>query len=131
MNTIPEPPAVDETTPTVGGEPGAGAVHVMYGLYAASIILGFTSIIAVIIAHVKRGDLRGTPYESHCVWGFRTFWLSLLFFVIIGILFATMVLAPVAGILSIVAGIWYIYRIIKGWIKLFDKQPITKPTALF
>ena len=38
--------------------------HAVYGLQAASFILGFTSIVGVILDYVRRGRVRGTWLES-------------------------------------------------------------------
>ena len=62
--------------------------HVIYGLHALSLVggilgvatvvgaflIGWPSIIAVILNYVKRGDVRGTWLESHFRWQIRTFW---------------------------------------------------------
>src|SRR5688572_33206654 len=41
-------------------------------------LLGWPSIIAVIMNYIKRGDVRGTWLESHFRWQLRTFWFGLL-----------------------------------------------------
>jgi uncharacterized membrane protein len=46
---------------------------VTYLLYAASVFVGVTAIVAVIINYIKRDDTRGTIYESHFTWQIRTF----------------------------------------------------------
>ena len=51
-----------------------GKVH---GLYAASLILGITSIIGVVIAYMKRNEAAGTIYASHLDYAIRTFWIGL------------------------------------------------------
>ena len=119
-----------------------GWTHAIYALHslslltgifgAASIIgaflIGWPSIIAVILNYVKRGDARGTWLESHFHWQIRTFWFGLLWvllcllFVIgtlgIGILIAWLPL----GIVSL----WFIYRIVRGWIALNDGRQMYK-----
>ena len=114
--------------------------HVIYALHAASLLtgilgtatvvgaflIGWPSIIAVILNYVKRGDVRGTWLESHFRWQIRTFWFGLLwvglcaFFVIItlgiGILIAWVPLAFVT--------VWFIYRIVRGWLALGNGQPM-------
>ena len=81
---------------------------------------GWPSIIAVILNYVKRGEVRGTWLESHFRWQIRTFWYGLLWvglcvlFVVltfgIGILIAWLPLA--------IVGIWFVYRIARGWLAL-------------
>ncbi len=114
--------------------------HVIYGLHALSLVsgiigvatvvgaflTGWPSIIAVILNYVKRGDVEGTWLESHFRWQIRTFWFGLLWtmvcvlFVImtlgLGILIAWMPLAFIT--------IWFIYRIVRGWIALNARRPM-------
>jgi uncharacterized membrane protein len=114
--------------------------QVIYGLHAFSLLTGilgaatvvgafltgWPSIVAVILNYVKRGAVRGTWLESHFRWQIRTFWfgllwvsLCLLFIVVtfgIGILIAWLPLALV--------GLWFIYRIVRGWMALSDRRPM-------
>jgi uncharacterized membrane protein len=112
--------------------------HVVYGLHAFSAIVGITtaalivtafltgwpSIIAVIINYVKRGDVRGTFLESHFSWQIRTFWWALLWALIALLLFVTIIGIPVAWVIVVVAGIWVLYRIARGWLALLSQQPM-------
>jgi len=135
-----------ESDPSIATAPQSrsllGWTHAIYALHslslltgifgAASIIgaflIGWPSIIAVILNYVKRGDARGTWLESHFRWQIRTFWFGLLWvllcllFVIgtlgIGILIAWLPL----GIVSL----WFIYRIVRGWIALNDGRQMYK-----
>ena len=134
----------------VAGSPGpapitsdsslVGWTQLIYGLHAFSLLigivgvatifgaflLGWPSIIAVILNYVKRGDVRGTWLESHFRWQIRTFWfgflwisLCMLFIVItlgIGILIAWL---PI-GLVSV----WFIYRVIRGWLALNERKPM-------
>ena len=115
-------------------------IHVIYGLHAASLITGiigaatvvgafltgWPSIIAVILNYAKRSEARWTWLESHFRWQIRTFWFGLLWvtlcllFVVatlgIGILIAW---APLGAV-----GLWFIYRIARGWLALIDRRPM-------
>ena len=108
--------------------------HLVYALHALSLLIGITtaatvvgafvfgvpSIIALVINYVKRGDARGTPLESHFRWQIRTFWF--------GLLWVTLCMLFVVGTLGIgmliawlplgIVGIWFIYRIVRGWLAL-------------
>lgn len=93
---------------------------VTYALYGISIFFGITSIVAIIINYVKKSDVEGTIYESHFRWQIRTFWYSLLWGVL-GVLTAFIMV----GFLVLPAtGIWYIYRVVKGFLRLNDGQPM-------
>jgi uncharacterized membrane protein len=114
--------------------------HVIYLLHALSLLtgilgaatvigsflVGWPSILAVILNYVKRSDVRGTWLESHFRWQIRTFWFGLLWvsicllFIImtfgIGILIAWLPLAIIT--------VWFIYRIVRGWLALNDRRPM-------
>ena len=127
--------AVSTTSP----EPGLVTVtHLVYALHALSILIGVTtaatiigafvfglpSIIAVVINYVKRKEARGTFLESHFRWQIRTFWFALLWCVIGGMLFITLVGIPLAIGVFFAAGVWAIYRITRGWLALRDGKPM-------
>ena len=93
---------------------------IIYILYMAAILVGITSIVGVIMAYVKRADFAGTEYEDHITYLIRTFWISL-----IGYLIGAVLSIVGIGIIIIIAvGIWYIYRSIAGFIKFNDNKPI-------
>ncbi len=112
--------------------------HVLYGLHGFSAVMGmlgpmlvvtafltgWPSIIAVIINYVKRSDVRGTWLESHFSWQIRTFWWAVLWVLIAGLLFITLIGIPFAWGLVIVVGIWVLYRIIRGWLALSKGEPM-------
>ncbi|MGE3815374.1 MAG: DUF4870 family protein [Nitrospiraceae bacterium] len=89
-------------------------------------LTGWPSIIAVILNYVKRSEARGTWLESHFRWQIRTFWFGLLwvclclFFIIVtfglGILIAWL---PIG-----VVGLWFVYRIVRGWVALAGRRPM-------
>jgi uncharacterized membrane protein len=133
------------TDATVVREPDSSLVttlHITYALHAVglaigafgaatvlgSFIFGWPSIIAVIINYVKRGDARGTWLESHFDWQINTFWVAVLASILIGL--SGLVLAIVLIGFAIWAvgffalGVWAIYRIAKGWLRLRDRQTV-------
>jgi uncharacterized membrane protein len=93
---------------------------VTYILYAASVFVGLTAIVAVIINYVKRDETRGTIYESHFNWQIRTFWWGLLWSCI-G--FVTMFIVIGFGILF-ANWVWLIYRIVRGFLNWNDNKPM-------
>jgi uncharacterized membrane protein len=89
-------------------------------------LIGWPSIIAVILNYLKRGDARGTWLESHFRWQIRTFWFGLLWvclcaLFIVGTLGIGII---VAWIPLVFITIWFIYRIARGWLALNDRRPM-------
>ena len=107
------------------------AFSILTGILGAATVvgaflIGWPSIIAVILNYLKRSEARGTWLESHFRWQIRTFWFGLLWvslcalFVVftlgIGLIIAWLPL----GIITI----WFIYRIARGWLALNDRRPM-------
>lgn len=115
--------------------------HVTYALHAlglaigafgaatvvGSFLFGWPSIIAVIINYVKRSEARGTWLESHFSWQIRTFWYALLWALIAVVLMVTVIGIPVALGMFFVLGVWAIYRVARGWLRLKDRLPMPTP----
>lgn len=112
--------------------------YVIYGLHLFSAITGVTtsvavvtafltgwpSLIAVVLNYFMRSDVRGTYLESHFSWQIRTFWYALLWLVIAGLLFITFIGIPAALVVVFVVGIWVLYRMIRGVLRLSAGEPI-------
>lgn len=91
--------------------------QIIYGLYAAAVIGIPTNIVAIVMNYIKREDVAGTLYESHFRWQMRTFWFSLLW----GVIGTILIFALGLGIIVLgVLFIWYVYRIVKGWLRLSE-----------
>ena len=93
---------------------------VIYGLYALSLVFGVTAIIAIVLNYIKKDDAQGTWLESHFRWQISTFWWGVLWCVVGAITWIILIGWVVWG----VAGIWFIYRIAKGWLNLNDNKPM-------
>ncbi|HET9820689.1 MAG TPA: hypothetical protein VFQ16_02570 [Burkholderiaceae bacterium] len=94
---------------------------VVYALQALSFFFGVTAVIGVIVNYVKKEDAAGTLYESHFDWQIRTFWWGLAWSIVGFILVFALGLGLIVWL---VAWIWAIYRVVKGWLKLNDNQPV-------
>ena len=114
--------------------------QIIYGLHALSIVtgilgaatvigaflIGWPSIIAVIMNYIKRSDARGTWLESHFRWQIRTFWFGLLWaslcwlFVLMTLGIGLIVVWIPLGILTL----WFIYRVARGWLALREHKPM-------
>ena len=99
--------------------------HILYALYAIFWLTGgITALIAIVVGYVKRDDTRGTLYASHFAWQIRSFWWSVAWAVLGGVLFATVFLIPLAFAVWGVLSLWMLYRIVKGWLYLNDSKPM-------
>jgi uncharacterized membrane protein len=104
-------------------------LHLMYLLHGlAPFTAWLLAIVAVIIGAVKRPDVRGTYLESHVSWLSRTFWFGLLWIAVATVVTVILVIT-IVGILvwwlpGTIVFLWYLYRVIKGWLRLNDGQPI-------
>lgn len=93
---------------------------VVYVLYAFGWLTVISAIVAIVINYIKRHDAVGTLYESHFTWQIRTFWWGLLWAVLGGIT----VIIGVGFVVLLVAGIWSIYRLVKGVLFWIDRKPM-------
>jgi uncharacterized membrane protein len=135
------------TTLTIEANPSlVRTTHLVYALHAlglalgafgaasvlGSFLFGWPSIIAVIINYVKRSDVRGTWLESHFTWQIRTFWFALAWAVAVALVSIPLTLI-VVGIGTWIAGmfllgVWAIYRIARGWLRLKGHEPMPAPS---
>lgn len=112
--------------------------HVIYGLHALTVvtglmtpafivtafITGWPSLIAVALNYLKRGEARGTFLESHFRWQIRTFWFALLWVLVALLLAFTLIGIPLAFALAAGAGLWVLYRVVRGWLNLNERRPL-------
>ena len=112
--------------------------HVIYGLHAFSVLtgifgaasvigaflVGWPSIIAVILNYVKRSDVAGTWLESHFRWQIRTFWFAFLWVLIAIALGLTIIGLPLMAVILVVVTLWLIYRVARGWLALSGVKPM-------
>ncbi len=83
--------------------------------------LHLSTIAAVILSYVQRGDARGTIWESHFNNIIQVFWVCAL---------SLLVVIPLCFIgigipLLILLLVWFLYRTIKGLIRALDERPYT------
>jgi uncharacterized membrane protein len=114
--------------------------HVIYALHAFTVVTGilssafiltvfltgWPSILAVILNYLKRDKVRGTYLESHFRWQIRTFWFALLWVAIAWLLIFTLFGIPFAVAIFVIAGLWVLYRIVRGWLRLADRQAMPR-----
>lgn len=127
--------------PLQAGQPSENMVtitHLIYALHAfavftaligsGTVILGFVgslpSIVAVILNYWNQSAVRGTWIESHFRWQIRTFWFAVLWIAVSALLFVSIIGLPLALLLVAVAGLWVLYRVVRGWWALLQRNPL-------
>jgi uncharacterized membrane protein len=93
---------------------------VIYALYAASYFVGVTALVAIVMNYIKKDEVAGTFLESHFRWQIRTFWFGLFW----GVIGAITTFFIIGWVILAANGVWLIYRIVKGWIRLNDGRPM-------
>lgn len=107
---------------------GAIAALVSSGFPVVAPLMGILGIAGVIVCYVKRDEARGTWVASHLRWLIRTFWYSLLWGVLGGVVLVVLGLVligiPIAFLIWAVASLWVLYRVIRGYLLFNDSKPI-------
>lgn len=132
-------------TPVANGAPSPSLISmtlVVYALYGAAALValaahgfppiaplgGIVGIVAIILAHVKRGEAVGTWLASHYRWLIRTFWFSVLWGVVGAIIFWILLIVLIGPIIAyliwLATAIWVLYRLIRGYVLFKDSQPV-------
>ncbi|MEO8486690.1 MAG: hypothetical protein ABI585_10170 [Betaproteobacteria bacterium] len=120
------------------------AALIVYALFAVAAIGGVISsgivvfaplvaiagVVGVIVAYVKRAEAQGTWVATHYDWLIATFWWSLLWSVVIGVVGLVLVLVLI-GLVILPVGlaavsIWVIYRVVRGYLAFKDSQPVPR-----
>ena len=133
----------DATVVRESDSPLITTLHITYALHALGLaigafgasmvvtafIFGWPSIIAVIINYVKRSDARGTWLESHFTWQISTFWIAVAWSVFVGVVGFPLILLLGLGFVVwavgfFILGVWAIYRIAKGWMRLNERRAV-------
>lgn len=119
--------------------------HLTYLLYVISYLTaGLLWIVPIAMNYAKRHDADGTWLATHFDWQIKTFWYSIVWFVIgliitlvavgglgISVLAESNNLAIGSGLFTglgiliiLFTVVWHLYRIARGWIALSDKRPV-------
>ncbi len=104
-------------------------LYIMHGI--APFTLWILAVVAMVIGAVQRDDARGTWLDTHYSWLARTFWYGLLWWVVAWGVFWVLGLLTlgigmfVLWVFPVTVFIWYLYRVIYGWIKLNDNLTIS------
>ena len=122
-NPAPQSSERDDSLRTIG--------HISYALHAVvaigAVLPGVQASVVLLLAAfildlVKRDDARGTWQESHFRWRIRSvLWAGLLYIVTIPL---WLLLVAPGWIAWVAISIWVLYRVVRGWLALNDRQPM-------
>jgi len=101
------------------------APRLTYALYAIASVSGFPMLIGLIVAYVVRGEAPSW-LRSHYTFLIRTFWGGVLL-ILVG--FLTWIFG-IGMFLLWVLPLWYVIRIVRGWVLLENRQPVPNPESL-
>ena len=123
----------------IESEPGTGrrddslrtVGHISYALHAivavSAVVPGVQAsvallLVAFILDLVKKDDARGTWQESHFKWRIR----SVLWAGVLSLLTSPLfLLLFFPGLIAwIVISVWFLYRVVRGWLALNDRRPM-------
>ena len=116
------------TNPQAAPAPSTGTANVLYLLHLlAPFTAWLLAVVAIVIGMATRDGVRGTWLDTHYSWLSRTFWWGILWVlicgVISGLLFVTLIGIPLVWVPWAILFVWYLYRVIRGWILLGDRKP--------
>lgn len=99
---------------------GRAAGHIMYALYAISLVTGVPMVIGVIVAYLSRPDAQ-ILYRSHLQYGIRAFWMSVIGF-ILAIVFTILTLGLLAWLFFGIVWLYVAWKTVRGWMRLIDER---------
>jgi uncharacterized membrane protein len=108
--------------------PDTRVAHFMYLMHGlAPFTAWLLAVAAVIVGIATRDRVRATWVETHYSWLSRTFWWGLVWIAVSGAI-SFILTITVVGLLVIwlpwtILFIWYLYRVLRGWLRLNDGKP--------
>ncbi len=105
-------------------EAGSTNVMVIYILYLASLVIGVSGLVGIVLAYVNRSKAGGY-IETHYTWLIRTFWIGVLY----ALISAVLMMLVVGFVLMFAVAVWFIVRCIIGLQALGRNEPIKNPES--
>jgi len=112
---------------------------VIYGLYLLTPVNGFTLLIGLVLAYMNQGGA-GPRMRSHLTFLIRTFWLSIGWFLVgglvalVGLIFSIVLIGlPFLWLGCMImgaVGVWFMVRAIVGVIYLARDEAYPRPYAV-
>lgn len=114
------PQQADSTQVTATPQSEKNLVNLVYLLQTLGFVLGITFIAAIIVNLIKRSDMTSEVARSHMRWQLRTGLWSAGWMVLGSILSIVLI----GYVIILIAVVWTLWRIIKGWLAASNDQPI-------
>jgi uncharacterized membrane protein len=105
--------------------------HISYALHAivavGAVVPGFQPGVLLLVAAfildlVKRGDAAGTWQESHFRWRIHSVLWAAGLYLLTSPLFLLLFLPGLIAWMAV--SIWFLYRVVRGWLALNDGRPM-------
>lgn len=97
-------------------------VLISYILHLIGSVTALPSLIALLINYVRRSAM--APFDSHHSWMIRTFWWTVLWLILSGLLVFLVITAPFGWLIGGIAWLWWIYRHVRGLIALLNNSAL-------
>ncbi len=100
--------------------------RILYIAHAATFFfsLGLLNFVVLIVNYIRRPETMGTMVYSHHTWMIRSFWWYVVWMIVAGILFVTVIGIPLAWLIWVGTWLWMAYRIIRGFLDLNNNKPM-------
>jgi uncharacterized membrane protein len=108
-----------------GGTKSRDLVVIVHALNLCSCFVGFTGLVAIIIAYLKRDEMAGSIWEGHMTFAIRTFWIGLL----AGFIGGLLTFIGIGLLILLAVFLWYLVRTIFALLKAVDRKPIPNPDS--
>jgi uncharacterized membrane protein len=106
-------------------DPKSGSTaNLVYVLYLASLVVGVTALVGVIMAYINKGEAPDWV-QTHYRFQIRTFWIGILF----SIIGALTTLILIGWLIILLVAVWWIIRCIKGMQYIGKQQPYPNPAT--
>lgn len=98
-------------------------------LYLGAFVTGITAIIGLVLAYLWKDEDANSWAASHGRYLIRTFWIGLLYSVIVGISWITIILIPLIPVGIVAIMVWWVVRCVKSLLAAQKQQPISDPAT--
>ena len=100
------------------GEKDRLAIHIVYALYGWSLVTALSTVLGVLLAYIKRTDMRGPWFEGYGTGQIHTSFIMLIPSIVSAAVVVTFILVPIVRILTGHTWLLFANRSIKGWNRL-------------